>query len=290
MISLTKAEVHYLAGVLWWLDRVRSKAYEGSQGERSGAMYSSADGGASMYEFNQGKATAHYSGKTRWWGSPSSRWVGEYSKEVCANLSGDFVERIIPEMLGERWSEYAALKHRNLMTSDKDRMSQRHNEVQMQIFRDCFQEVFKMHKDKMVPAEVLGWLARAAGDLGMSEFRLDLSKLQEGLNSRSDEEKEFEALKKELKDKERPFLFLSEKNPDKEAMLKKFTRMDDLEILVQLDFHHYLREYLNQPLEKLSAAGDLGKLTKMALRTSEKINTSYRGEGVVPLWLKFTTC
>jgi|GEM_PF-4715269 len=202
VIKLKKGEAEYLAGVLWWLDRIRSKKPSGSHCDQFGGISCSADGRCSMYAFNDGLSTHHYRGQTRWFGfnlGPSSRWDEDYTKTICGNLSAEFCSNYIPHYLGERWSRYAELEHRNLMTSHQEKMSARHSKGRLMVFRQSLKKIFQMHSESKVPSEVLGWMARAAGDLGMAEFTADLTAINATLKPISPEEVELEALNKELK-------------------------------------------------------------------------------------------
>lgn len=266
VIDLEPGEARFLADMLWWLDRIRSRVLEKGVDSHSGQ--SSADGGCSLYWHQRSKVVPYYTDQVRWFGfsaGPSSRWEGDYSREVCGNLAGDFCEGYIPRLLGERWSRSADLKHRNLTTSDQERLKQRHDEQAVEAVRHAFEKVFEMHRKGSVPAELLGWVARASGDLGLKALKPSLFALQQSLGERSAQEREYEALCKQLEGKELPQRFAEKMTPAERALEKQFDRQFELETALRYDFRSYLRPRLRVSLEKIELISRPGRLVDKAL-------------------------
>lgn len=269
IIHLKPSEAKYLTGVLWWLDRVRSqKLYPTSNGwMRSDYSYSSADGSCSLYSFCNRKGKSHFSYLTRWFGfneGLASYWDRDYDKAVCGNFCGDFCQLFIPQYLGERWSRYAALKHRNLCTSDEERMKVRHSANQLDAIIKSFKEVFEMNVKTKVPAEVMNEIARACGNLGIVELKEELKKLKASIKPPSALELKVVKLEAMLVGKKRPYIY-EDGEFEKEKLEKQFVELDKLKNVLRLDFDASLREALDEPLAQLVILQDPNKLVSVAL-------------------------
>ncbi|CAN5359169.1 hypothetical protein BH23VER1_BH23VER1_34300 [soil metagenome] len=180
VIPLEATEARWLADVVFWLDRVRSRA-KGKDIRGGGGT--TADGWASLHFVAPGGVEARQVAVDTAWATEavSARFTGAYDPEVCLNLVDFLLRDGLPEHLGERWIEALAEAG---VTRDA---------VRKALAVQCG-KAFEIHNDDPVPATVLRRVVKCVGDEGLVGLRDVVEEIGEGLPAVDGEDRKFARL------------------------------------------------------------------------------------------------
>jgi hypothetical protein len=112
-IDLTYEEARQFAGVLWWLNRVRSW----TENYGSNRFISSTGDGSGALRMSTGDSEEILVQDTVWANHVSQRWEGDYGPDTFLNLADYLFRAVLPKHLGERWTRQQPLPDDVAMTS-----------------------------------------------------------------------------------------------------------------------------------------------------------------------------
>lgn len=262
MMQLKPAETNRIVGTLWWLNQIRSKELPvNGNHQGSSMMSSSADGNCSLFYSRGENVNSLYSDMTCWmaYSSFHERWKDDYDKEVSANFASKYLEGYLPELLGERWTENSA--HRTKDLSKQEQEDQLKDEMDQ--LRKKIADILELNKNTTVPAEVLAWSCRIAGDLGMKEFLPEIKRLKSEAKPPLMLSQQTKKLAGELQGKEEPYF---PKRGSEEAILKeKFRKLKILRLELSQNADQILSEQLSMPIKQLSLIDDVEQLLLLSI-------------------------
>ena len=260
VIDLTEAEAAFVAGTLFWLDRVRSLSV--AAWENRGGWSSSADGYGALLLMPDGAPSRLLAEGTVWaCDSMSARWYEDYTREVAVNLAEYLLCNLWVSHLGERWKVGPELDRQGTMTPLKDRLAPRTSAVARQQLLATMAGLFARHREDPLPSQVVARLVQAAGDDGFAEFIPDLERLQQALPPSDAEDLEYEKLDRRF---ERDH-FGTPLRDDPSDHPKDYARYKELGERQALKPGPILREQLKRALGQLRIMGDPAALKRLAL-------------------------
>jgi hypothetical protein len=260
VIDLTEAEATFVAGTLFWLDRVRSLSV--ATWENRGSWGSTADGYGALLLMPDGAPSRLLAEGTVWASdSISARWHVDYTREVAVNLAGYLFYDLLVSRLGERWKVASELDRQGTMTPLKDRLAPRTSVAARQALQGTMAGLFARHREDPLPSLVVARLVQAAGDEGFTEFIPDLEHLQQALPPPDAEDLEYEKLDRRF---ERDH-FGTPLRDDPSDHPKDYARYQELGERQALKPGPILRERLKRAFGQLRTVGDPAALKRLAL-------------------------
>jgi hypothetical protein len=257
---LEQNEATFLAGTLFWLDRVRSYAPAGMKNDRTLGM-SSADGHASLHLLTGGSAPREIGSQTVWaMGSISGHWDSAYSPKICINLAEHLLDTALSEHLGPRWQVGPEIDRRSLATSLEDRLKPRLDDEARARLAANIREAFARHWSDPLPATALVELVRSVGEEALLDLLPDLERLQSSLGKPTAEDAEFEALQKRFSFDH----FGNARRDEPSDHPKDYARYEALMEKRTMEPGPALRKPLADSIKRLQIAGDQKRLVKEA--------------------------
>ncbi|GAA5127982.1 hypothetical protein JIN84_07895 [Luteolibacter yonseiensis] len=260
VIKLTSQEARFLADTIFWLDRIRTFSPRKSERDGYGNVSSTADGHGTLTLYSDQPPREIASGTVWAASSISGNWGGGYTRNVFTNLSGFLVGESLPEKLGDRWKTAPDIGFQNLATSTKDRLTPRVDAKARRQLSDSFAAILAQHARSPIPPQALERLAYAAGYEALTDLLPALETLLAALPAVTDEDKEYNALRKRVQDDPSGSPF-DGKSPEDEKAQERYWKLGDKRKFLPAAI---LREPLTGVIRQLRLAGDPANLAKAA--------------------------
>lgn len=258
LIPLAPDEARFLADTVFWLDRIRSWSPE-KDDDRMFGLSSTADGHASIDLHETGKAPHQLASGTVWATSEvSSRWKGDYNREVFVNLAELLFGSGLPKRLGERWEVAPEVERHSLVTPTSERLEGRESTDLRQQLSETLGSMLDLPD---LPASVLAEIVQAAGDDSLVPLLPRLEGLSTTLPPRDDEDEEYEKLEKRFERDHFGNRLRDEPDEHREA----WERLLALREKRRFDPAAVLREPLQQVIDRLKVAQDAAGLMRMVM-------------------------
>ncbi|SHJ93132.1 hypothetical protein SAMN02745181_2805 [Rubritalea squalenifaciens DSM 18772] len=261
VIQLKPEECKRVAELMCYLTLLRSeRVVDDKDGRRGrGVSIVTSDGRCGLQYISPSVVDDLYSDR-RTWSGVSTRWDDEYAIQVCGDLTGEYLSKRLPELLGERWKRYERMTQRNDLTRHRNKLAPKHNRDQLREISSGMNEIYLLREKCFVPAFMLAWVVKATGELGRIEFKQDLAAIKK-------EVQEWQALEKALEGEKDPMAHdggpLEELN-EEEKLKSKFVRLEELRLKYKRGVSDGFSDLLEDVMLKVSTSEYPEELVKMA--------------------------
>jgi hypothetical protein len=260
-------EARKIGEVIWWLDRVRSRAVRADS--QNSTIVSSGDGSGRVIMRAEGRAIIDHA-KTLWY-NLASRWTDNYKPETFLNFAGYLVADALPARLGNKWSQFEPTEQRlSESRQDSAAVYTDAERKRLQDFSERFLGWFSPQEEK-ISFSLVNVAAQCAGDFGIVSDASRLREIESALPPPARPKRSYDEV--EADRSKLPYAF-EIKDPKKRKRVEQQQAALDAELDAILyedvsDSPDLLRNSLAVSLRKLAVAPDLDRLSTLAVSKSD---------------------
>jgi DNA-binding transcriptional ArsR family regulator len=256
-----------LAHVIWWLDRVRSRAVS-TDSETERIITTGGGRGHFVMRVKDQAVIDHANGL----GSGlNDSWTENYTPETFLNLASYLITNALPESLGQAWSQFEPTEQRS--SEMREASAPVYTEAErkrLQEFTERFLSWFSVSQER-ISFPILSVVAQFAGDFGIVSNAPRLREIEAALPSPAPRKRTFDEISAEQSTLPQPFDI---KDPKKRKRIEEQRAALDAESDAALyddisGSPDLLRQALTVSLRKLAMVTDVARLSTVAVSDAD---------------------
>jgi hypothetical protein len=178
LCPLSYEDARKITGVIWWLDRVRSR--DVSPDTHSNAVSSTADGRGRLVLRVDGRPVIDHA-KTLWSDHLSGRWIDGYAPESFLNFASYLIADALPKRLGPAWSQFEPKDQQDIETRQNSAPVYTDEErKRLQDLSERFLAAFSPGQEK-ISFSIVTKAAQFAGNFGVASANPRLREIEAAL-------------------------------------------------------------------------------------------------------------